>query len=721
MNLKKRLLSVPASRWMIIGGYVGWLVLSLLISGAISVLPDPGRWVVTVILLLPGLAAVGLFLRYRISNHHRSRWLAGFLAIGILMVWLYLFSIAGPDPAIQFLDSYSIYFCLFGCLFFIGACFLFPAFDQISTFRLKLLLDLTISSTSLAVTFWLLYISPLRFGNLPDLRDANFMPVILFLIVDMVLLNLWLLTREKYLRTILGWVLLGSVMITLSEAIRVYSFQISVPLSIIGDSWGMAAWAAAGLVVCTQRGDDQPDENTLFILTGAAIPERIQATLPLALPLVMVGELFIIWQSNRNISSPILMICAMVWLLLIAKLGVSAGEFELQQYSLLFHNSAEPSFLCGHRLNLLVVNPAFQKVTGGRFPTDLVGKNLSKFLQDLPVIRRSAREIRFETRLLALTGREIPVDVSLQVIELGFFSRRLITGAIHDLSAQKEQQDQLQRAYEHVSRIQSELQQLNEDLEMRVAEKTRSLSQAYMQLEEQNTRLQSLDLMKSDFVSLVSHELRAPLTNISGGIELVLSNRKPLPESTRESLEMVQTEIKRLTRLVESILDLSVLDAGKMPLYPEPIRLPEMEADLRRHYFSVPGSDRIHWRFAPTLPAVSADRQALMSVFLHVIDNALKYAPEGEIVISAGEEDGRVVCSVSDHGAGIPQEVLDQIFDQFFRVENSDARVIYGHGLGLYMARKMLQAMGGDIRGVNRPEGGAQFEFWVPAAGCDDE
>ena len=304
---------------------------------------------------------------------------------------------------------------------------------------------------------------------------------------------------------------------------------------------------------------------------------------------------------------------------------------------------------------------------------------------------------------------------------MGFFKQKLITGSLHDLTAQKDQQTKLQQAYDRVQSIQAELQVMNDALEIRVSEKTRSLSTAYAQLEEQHAQLQSLDSLKSDFVSLVSHELRAPLTNINGGIELVLTGKKPVTDSTRQSLLLVQSEIKRLTRFVETILDLSVLDAGKMPLYPETIHMDELVHTIRKHYLAVPGAGRLCWRIDPDLPDITADSQVLVSVFVYIIDNALKYAPEGEIVISSVFQPPHLFCTVTDSGPGIPPELLDHIFEKFFRAENTDARSIYGHGLGLYMAKKLLHEMGGDILAANQPSGGACFSFWLPVEKRVDE
>jgi signal transduction histidine kinase len=292
--------------------------------------------------------------------------------------------------------------------------------------------------------------------------------------------------------------------------------------------------------------------------------------------------------------------------------------------------------------------------------------------------------------------------------------RKIVTGVIHDLSSQKEQQRDLQIAYDRVSQIRKELIDLNNDLERRVEEKTGSLSQAYQQLEEQHRALQSLDNLKSDFVTMVSHELRAPLTNISGGIELVLASKNQMNAGSRNSLQLVQAEIQRLTRIVESILDLSALDSGKMPIYPEPIQIEDLLPSVQGLINQYRDGTRFQYDIPNDLPIFLADPQALISVLSYILDNAVKYAPQGPIILSALAQGNQIEFCVTDEGPGIPTKVIDQIFDKFYREDNSDARDIYGRGLGLYMAKRLIEAMSGTITAANRTEGGAVFSIRLP-------
>jgi signal transduction histidine kinase len=285
------------------------------------------------------------------------------------------------------------------------------------------------------------------------------------------------------------------------------------------------------------------------------------------------------------------------------------------------------------------------------------------------------------------------------------------------------QQADLQIAYDQVAAAHRALEAMNENLERKVDEKMLSLSQAYAQLEQQNLTLQQLDRLKSDFVSMVSHELRAPLTNISGGIELVLTG--PLEEPVQQSLNLVQNEIHRLTRFVETILDLSALDAGHIPIYPAPVSVAEVAGGVQQQAARLPGGDRLVWRIPPDLPLALADERILTSIFFHLVDNALKYASQGPVLVTAEPQGDRILVMVEDDGPGIPPEAIPLLFEKFQRLDTADSQTVYGHGLGLYMVRKLLQAMRGDIQAANRGDegrlGGACFTFWLPVFKESDE
>jgi signal transduction histidine kinase len=232
-----------------------------------------------------------------------------------------------------------------------------------------------------------------------------------------------------------------------------------------------------------------------------------------------------------------------------------------------------------------------------------------------------------------------------------------------------------------------------------------------------NAELRELDHLKDEFVDLVSHELRAPLTNINASVELLLA-RDPA-DGAREKLEIIGHEASRLTALVRNVLDISRMQAGRLDLLSAPVDAAELVGEaVARQGPAVSGHD---WRvaIAPGTPPVLADAERIGEALGNLLSNAAKYSPPGSRVdLSVGPApDGEgVLFSVTDRGVGIPPGELDRIFERFHRVERGDARETYGHGLGLYIARRIIEAHGGWIRAESTPGEGSTFLFTLPAA-----
>jgi signal transduction histidine kinase len=269
---------------------------------------------------------------------------------------------------------------------------------------------------------------------------------------------------------------------------------------------------------------------------------------------------------------------------------------------------------------------------------------------------------------------------------------------------------ELETALDEVADAQEQLERLNLRLEQKVGTRTAELEKTVADLERLNEELKELDQLKSEFVALVSHELRAPLTNIRTGIELILDRN---PEIQSDRLHVLQDEIERLGTLVETILDISALEAGRFPLNLQSVELESIALDV---ISQMPVSERIQVEVPAELPPLMADERGLKSVLYHVLDNATKYAPKGDLVLHAKEESEFVRVSLSDSGPGIPIEERERVFEMFHRLDSSDAREVYGHGLGLPMARKLVEAMGGRIRAEPNENAGARIVFWLPEA-----
>lgn len=270
-----------------------------------------------------------------------------------------------------------------------------------------------------------------------------------------------------------------------------------------------------------------------------------------------------------------------------------------------------------------------------------------------------------------------------------------------------------------------EIRLLNRSLEQKVEERTAELAERNRQLEEANRQLRRLDEMKSEFVSLVSHELRAPLTTLNGGLELALQSADSLPAQARRTLEAMISESQRLTQLVQRILDVSRLEAGKLEINLGPVAVrPLMEQAAE--VILAPKNRRIEWNFTENLPPVWADEIHLEEIVRNLMRNAEKYSPPDSVIhLCACQEGNQVRISVKDHGPGVPTEYQQYIFERFGRAHSGESAPP-GWGLGLYFARKLIEAQGGSI-GVHSPiwddpqAPGAEFYLLIPVATSSEE
>lgn len=482
--------------------------------------------------------------------------------------------------------------------------------------------------------------------------------------------------------------------------------------------------------------------STFAPLRGLVLPVTVRRTIvalvrryaPLVAVLTLLGFVIIDWRASGQPDLASVTVACALALVFVARQGVAAGEHDLRGYAQLVEGAGDPAFICDLNGRIRLANPALMRALGLHDLQHVVGSSLFDWIQRAgrpltlarpiggftPLVLEAgwSGEVRLQRRV-ERPGDEATSDFSLILRPIDA-DPPLLAGTAHDLAPQKRQQAELQSAVTRAATAQAELAALNRDLERRVVEKTRVLSEALDQLAAQNAQLQKLDELKSDFVSLVSHELRAPLTNLNGGLELVLA-RGQLAPTTRDHLALVQAEVRRLTGFVETILDLSALEAGRLRLNPAPLDLADVAARVRLAFAGQPAADRLRLALDPGLPAVLADDRALASVFFHLIDNAQKYAPTGAITLSAAlHASGRVRVIVRDEGPGIPHEQRATAFERFQRLHNADDRVVYGHGLGLYMVRQLLRAQGSDIA-LAPDEAGAAFEFELPIAEvCDD-
>lgn len=222
------------------------------------------------------------------------------------------------------------------------------------------------------------------------------------------------------------------------------------------------------------------------------------------------------------------------------------------------------------------------------------------------------------------------------------------------------------------------------------------------------------DRLKSDFVSLVSHELRSPLANINASIELMFNSMDQA--LLQEMLQIVHAQSQNLVRLVEDILDVSQIEAGQMKVRQEPVTLLPIIRQTVRFFQEKTDDHRILLKAPDFVPFVMADRSKLEMVLNNLLENAINYSPNGgrilvEIIPAL---DGEITVNVIDEGIGIPKEHQEKIFDRFYRVDAGDDRKVYGHGLGLHISRRLVELQGGRIWVQSKEGQGSCFSFTLP-------
>ncbi len=308
----------------------------------------------------------------------------------------------------------------------------------------------------------------------------------------------------------------------------------------------------------------------------------------------------------------------------------------------------------------------------------------------------------YETEAKTRTGKRIWIDLTQTVL---YDAHREIIGSsmvVRDITKARKAQEEIRR--------------LNIDLERKVEERTHSLQAAYHELEQKNIELQQLDRMKSDFVSLVSHELRAPVTNVNGGLELILV-APDLSPAHRKILATIRQQSTRLTTLVESILDITRLEAGRMPLRLGPLAISPVLRNVAREMVDRAPNHHFIWPDTINFPLLWADEDRLVDILFNLLDNAAKYSEAGSTIqVGVSHQADYALFTVNDWGHGMTAAEQVHIFDKFYRADTRDAREVYGQGLGLYLAKKLVEAQGGQINVTSQPGQGTQFGFTLPLA-----
>jgi len=293
---------------------------------------------------------------------------------------------------------------------------------------------------------------------------------------------------------------------------------------------------------------------------------------------------------------------------------------------------------------------------------------------------------------LALQGRRkdgtcFPVEISLSPVKSGDGFRA--TAIIRDISERKQAEDRL-----------------------------RSIQETYTgELELRNREVERANRLKSEFLASMSHELRTPLHTVIGFSELLAEEIEgPLNEKQKRFINHIHKDSLHLLELINDVLDLSKIEAGRLELHPETFdvaaAIEEVLSTIRPQ--GLAKSIAIETDFSEPL-ALHADRLRFKQVLYNLLSNAVKFTPEGgSISVMAAQRDGFLEVSVSDSGIGIPRHEHESVFDKFYQASATTKGVREGTGLGLAITKRLVEEHGGRISVESEPGKGSRFTFTIP-------
>jgi len=251
-----------------------------------------------------------------------------------------------------------------------------------------------------------------------------------------------------------------------------------------------------------------------------------------------------------------------------------------------------------------------------------------------------------------------------------------------------------------------------------------TLNQMADRMDRDITALRRLEQVRKDFVANVSHELRTPLTSIKGYVEALLDGAKDNPEEAERFLQIILKQSDRLNLILDDLLQLSQIESGQVRFKQEPVNLGALVE--RTLPLIKPLADKksqtVTVALPADLPAVLGDEDRLVQVLTNLLDNAVKYTPDGgaisivgRVAWRTGGEPAQVELSVADTGIGIPEADRPRVFERFYRVDKARSRELGGTGLGLSIVRHIVEAHNGRIWAEGNQPTGSRFVILLPA------
>jgi signal transduction histidine kinase len=390
---------------------------------------------------------------------------------------------------------------------------------------------------------------------------------------------------------------------------------------------------------------------------------------------------------------------------------------ERHRLDLIIDSVADPILVTDQEGDIVLMNTPAERLFNGPGSEDesaqrsvrANGANLTSFVSNV-LTRSGEQRYRGEIQLSdPVTGRPLPVEALAGTILSEQGELMWVVTILHD------QTEAIEKA-----KLYEQLKHASAGLERKVQEATAELAEQNELLRRQHIALEQASALKSQFLANMSHEFRTPLNAILGYTHMLLNNvTGHVTDPQRKSLSRIDSNARHLLALINDILDITRIEAGRMPLNVTTFRVPdlvhevvsELEPIIRRSNLSVSSKLR------GATPPLRTDRQKVKQIVLNLLSNALKFTPQGSVTILSSYDANRreIAIAVRDTGVGIPREDQAKVFEDFRQLDSSPARGYGGTGLGLSICRRLSQMLGGTIELESEQGLGSTFRLRLPA------
>jgi signal transduction histidine kinase len=386
---------------------------------------------------------------------------------------------------------------------------------------------------------------------------------------------------------------------------------------------------------------------------------------------------------------------------------------ERDRLNLILENVADPILVTDDRSNIILMNKEaeqlFEPDDSANWERDAaVQANDTKFTTFISDFTISSDLARREQMKLVIpdTGVDLPVEV----VSGKILNRRgeplAIVSVLHDLTEQAENE----RLYE-------ELKTFSSQLEDRIRAATADLAEQNTRLQWQSRELEKANRLKSEFLASMSHELRTPINALIGYASLMLDRiYGDLTPRQEEGLKRIQGAAQHLLALINDILDLAKIEAGRMPLHLEDVGLEDVVTEISQQI--EPLVKKKSLTYTVQMPskdlALHTDRTKVKQILLNLLSNAVKFTPQGGIWLTVSRDEDDLRFDVKDTGIGIREGDLESIWEDFRQVDQSRTREFGGTGLGLSITRKLVDALGGHVFAESVFGKGSTFTVVLP-------